>query len=106
MHKVTDLEVLCFGTPVVLIGSRNEDGGADLAPDVLGLVAGPLVSAGPGQQFRRTGDDDSPSRRTVARYPPVAASARVVAFLGPDRRGPRRPGLPPGRREVRSVELA
>ncbi|HJD82919.1 flavin reductase family protein [Kitasatospora aureofaciens] len=32
MHKVTDLKVLYFGTPVVLIGSRNEDGGANLAP--------------------------------------------------------------------------
>ncbi|MER6300390.1 flavin reductase family protein [Kitasatospora sp. NPDC001539] len=32
MHKVTDLKVLYFGTPVVLIGSRNEDGSANLAP--------------------------------------------------------------------------
>ncbi|MEV7027023.1 flavin reductase family protein [Kitasatospora sp. NPDC093558] len=32
MHKVTDLKVLYFGTPVVLIGSRNADGGANLAP--------------------------------------------------------------------------
>ncbi|MFJ4188783.1 flavin reductase family protein [Kitasatospora sp. NPDC089509] len=32
MHKVTDLKVLYFGTPVVLIGSRNEDGGANLMP--------------------------------------------------------------------------
>ncbi|MFI8461191.1 flavin reductase family protein [Kitasatospora sp. NPDC085464] len=32
MHKVIDLKVLYFGTPVVLIGSRNEDGSANLAP--------------------------------------------------------------------------
>ncbi|MEV7928335.1 MULTISPECIES: flavin reductase family protein [unclassified Kitasatospora] len=32
MHKATDLKVLYFGTPVVLISSRNEDGGANLAP--------------------------------------------------------------------------
>ncbi|MFJ2577421.1 flavin reductase family protein [Kitasatospora aureofaciens] len=32
MHKVIDLKVLYFGTPVVLIGSRNADGSANLAP--------------------------------------------------------------------------
>ncbi|MGY0235789.1 flavin reductase family protein [Longispora urticae] len=32
MHKVTDLKVLYFGTPVVLISSRNADGTANLAP--------------------------------------------------------------------------
>jgi flavin reductase (DIM6/NTAB) family NADH-FMN oxidoreductase RutF len=32
VHKVTDLKVMYFGTPVVLIGSRNEDGSANLAP--------------------------------------------------------------------------
>ncbi|WP_342799426.1 flavin reductase family protein [Glycomyces buryatensis] len=32
MHVTTDLKVLYFGTPVVLIGSRNEDGSANLAP--------------------------------------------------------------------------
>jgi flavin reductase (DIM6/NTAB) family NADH-FMN oxidoreductase RutF len=32
VHKVVDLKVLYFGTPVVLIGSRNEDGTANLAP--------------------------------------------------------------------------
>jgi flavin reductase (DIM6/NTAB) family NADH-FMN oxidoreductase RutF len=32
MHVVTDLKVLYFGTPVVLIGSRNPDGTANLAP--------------------------------------------------------------------------
>jgi flavin reductase (DIM6/NTAB) family NADH-FMN oxidoreductase RutF len=32
MHKLVDLKVLYFGTPVVLIGSRNLDGTANLAP--------------------------------------------------------------------------
>ncbi|MGA8113695.1 MAG: flavin reductase family protein [Actinocatenispora sp.] len=32
MHTTVDLKVLYFGTPVVLIGSRNEDGTANLAP--------------------------------------------------------------------------
>ncbi|GAB3961817.1 flavin reductase family protein [Actinoallomurus acanthiterrae] len=32
MHKVAALKVLYFGTPVVLIGSRNEDGSPNLAP--------------------------------------------------------------------------
>jgi flavin reductase (DIM6/NTAB) family NADH-FMN oxidoreductase RutF len=32
MHKRIDLKVLYFGTPVVLIGSRNPDGSANLAP--------------------------------------------------------------------------
>jgi flavin reductase (DIM6/NTAB) family NADH-FMN oxidoreductase RutF len=32
MHQVTPLKVLYFGTPVVLISSRNEDGSANLAP--------------------------------------------------------------------------
>jgi flavin reductase (DIM6/NTAB) family NADH-FMN oxidoreductase RutF len=32
MHKVAELKVLYFGTPVVLIGSRNEDGSSNLAP--------------------------------------------------------------------------
>jgi flavin reductase (DIM6/NTAB) family NADH-FMN oxidoreductase RutF len=32
MHQVTPLKVLYFGTPVVLISSRNEDGTANLAP--------------------------------------------------------------------------
>jgi flavin reductase (DIM6/NTAB) family NADH-FMN oxidoreductase RutF len=32
MHKISELKVLYFGTPVVLIGSRNEDGSANLAP--------------------------------------------------------------------------
>jgi flavin reductase (DIM6/NTAB) family NADH-FMN oxidoreductase RutF len=32
MHVVPGLKVLYFGTPVVLIGTRNEDGSANLAP--------------------------------------------------------------------------
>jgi len=32
MHRVVPLKVLYFGTPVVLISSRNEDGSANLAP--------------------------------------------------------------------------
>ncbi|WP_406567119.1 flavin reductase family protein [Actinoallomurus rhizosphaericola] len=32
MHQVAELKVLYFGTPVVLIGSRNEDGSPNLAP--------------------------------------------------------------------------
>ncbi|WP_412543516.1 flavin reductase family protein [Longispora sp. K20-0274] len=32
MHKVTDLKVHYYGTPVVLISSRNADGTANLAP--------------------------------------------------------------------------
>ncbi|MEV0200889.1 flavin reductase family protein [Nonomuraea sp. NPDC050691] len=32
MHTISDLKVLYFGTPVVLIGSRNEDGSANLMP--------------------------------------------------------------------------
>ncbi|GGK70417.1 hypothetical protein Ppa06_36140 [Planomonospora parontospora subsp. parontospora] len=32
MHRIHELKVMYFGTPVVLIGSRNEDGTADLAP--------------------------------------------------------------------------
>jgi flavin reductase (DIM6/NTAB) family NADH-FMN oxidoreductase RutF len=32
MHRTTDLKVLYFGTPVVLISSRNPDGSANLAP--------------------------------------------------------------------------
>ncbi|MFB6394218.1 flavin reductase family protein [Polymorphospora lycopeni] len=32
MHVTVDLKVLYFGTPVVLIGSRNPDGTANIAP--------------------------------------------------------------------------
>jgi flavin reductase (DIM6/NTAB) family NADH-FMN oxidoreductase RutF len=32
MHHVSDMKVFYFGTPVVLISSRNEDGTANLAP--------------------------------------------------------------------------
>ncbi|GIG56922.1 flavin reductase [Longispora fulva] len=32
MHKVTDLKVHYYGTPVVLISSRNPDGTANIAP--------------------------------------------------------------------------
>lgn len=32
MHRVTPLKVLYFGTPVVLISTRNEDGTTNLAP--------------------------------------------------------------------------
>jgi hypothetical protein len=32
MHQTVDLKVLYFGTPVVLIGTRNPDGTANLAP--------------------------------------------------------------------------
>lgn len=32
MHRVVDLKVLYFGTPVVLVGTRNPDGTANLAP--------------------------------------------------------------------------
>jgi flavin reductase (DIM6/NTAB) family NADH-FMN oxidoreductase RutF len=32
MHQVIDLKVLYFGTPVVLISTRNPDGSANLAP--------------------------------------------------------------------------
>ncbi|MEU1383387.1 flavin reductase family protein, partial [Streptomyces albidoflavus] len=31
MHVVPGLKVLYFGTPVVLVGTRNEDGTANLA---------------------------------------------------------------------------
>jgi len=32
MHNVVDLKVMYFGTPVVLVGTRNADGSANLAP--------------------------------------------------------------------------
>src|SRR6185312_4413653 len=32
MHKTTDPSILYFGTPVVLIGTRNDDGSDNLAP--------------------------------------------------------------------------
>ncbi|MFG3253864.1 flavin reductase family protein [Streptomyces sp. NPDC048172] len=32
MHEVVDLKVLYFGTPVVLLGTRNEDGSPNVAP--------------------------------------------------------------------------
>jgi flavin reductase (DIM6/NTAB) family NADH-FMN oxidoreductase RutF len=32
MHRIVDLKVLYFGTPVVLISTRNADGTANLAP--------------------------------------------------------------------------
>ena len=32
MHRALDLKVLYFGTPVVLVSSRNPDGSANLAP--------------------------------------------------------------------------
>ncbi|WP_338762154.1 flavin reductase family protein [Nocardia vulneris] len=32
MHRVVDLKVLYFGTPVVLVGTRNPDGTGNLAP--------------------------------------------------------------------------
>ena len=32
MHKVSEPEILYFGTPVVLIGSCNEDGSYNVAP--------------------------------------------------------------------------
>ncbi|HEX6870145.1 MAG TPA: flavin reductase family protein [Micromonosporaceae bacterium] len=32
MHRTVDLKVMYFGTPVVLISSRNPDGSANLAP--------------------------------------------------------------------------
>ncbi|MFI6166774.1 flavin reductase family protein [Nocardia sp. NPDC051052] len=32
MHRVVDLKILYFGTPVVLISTRNPDGTANLAP--------------------------------------------------------------------------
>jgi flavin reductase (DIM6/NTAB) family NADH-FMN oxidoreductase RutF len=32
MHRVTPLKVLYLGTPVVLLGTRNEDGTSNLAP--------------------------------------------------------------------------
>ncbi|AYF79500.1 flavin reductase family protein [Nocardia yunnanensis] len=32
MHRTVDLKVLYFGTPVVLISTRNEDGSANIAP--------------------------------------------------------------------------
>src|SRR2546423_1168068 len=55
MHVVPGLKVLYFGTPVVLISSRNEDGTANLAPMssawwldqtcVLGLASGGQTTA-------------------------------------------------------------
>jgi flavin reductase (DIM6/NTAB) family NADH-FMN oxidoreductase RutF len=32
MHKIVDLKVMYFGTPVVLIGTRNPDGTGNIAP--------------------------------------------------------------------------
>lgn len=32
MHKVIEPKILYFGTPVVLIGTKNEDGSSNLAP--------------------------------------------------------------------------
>jgi flavin reductase (DIM6/NTAB) family NADH-FMN oxidoreductase RutF len=49
MHVAVDLEVLYFGTPVVLIGSRNPDGTANLAPMSSAWWFEPELHAGSGQ---------------------------------------------------------
>ncbi|WP_406316177.1 flavin reductase family protein [Streptosporangium sp. NBC_01639] len=54
MHKTPELKVMYFGTPVVLIGSRNEDGTANLAPMSSAWWLGQCAMLGMGNSARTT----------------------------------------------------
>ena len=54
MHTAVDLKVLYFGTPVVLIGSRNPDGTANLAPMSSAWWLGQSCLLGLGQSAQTT----------------------------------------------------
>ncbi|MFD3511388.1 flavin reductase family protein, partial [Nocardia sp. NPDC058666] len=54
MHVVPGLKVLYFGTPVVLISSRNEDGTANLAPMSSAWWLGRYCMLGLGNNARTT----------------------------------------------------
>ncbi|MFC4060904.1 flavin reductase family protein [Planomonospora corallina] len=54
MHTTLDLKVLYFGTPVVLIGSRNADGTANLAPMSSAWWLGSACMLGMGNSARTT----------------------------------------------------
>ncbi|MER6055565.1 hypothetical protein ABT216_10420 [Streptomyces albidoflavus] len=54
MHVVPGLKVLYFGTPVVLVGTRNEDGTANLAPISSAWWLGQYAMLGLGDVARTT----------------------------------------------------
>ncbi|GAA2133810.1 flavin reductase [Glycomyces algeriensis] len=54
VHVRADLKVLYFGTPVVLIGSRNPDGSANLAPMSSAWWLGQSCMLGMGSRSRTT----------------------------------------------------
>lgn len=54
MHTAVDLKVLYFGTPVVLIGSRNPDGTPNLAPMSSAWWLGQSCLLGLGQSAQTT----------------------------------------------------
>ncbi|MEU6172449.1 flavin reductase family protein [Streptantibioticus parmotrematis] len=54
MHQVPGVKVLYFGTPVVLISTRNEDGTANLAPMSSAWWLGPYAMLGMGSASRTT----------------------------------------------------
>ncbi|MBG0826384.1 flavin reductase family protein [Planomonospora sp. ID67723] len=54
MHRTPELKVMYFGTPVVLIGSRNEDGSANLAPMSSAWWLGRCCMLGLGNSARTT----------------------------------------------------
>lgn len=54
MHTTVDLKVLYFGTPVVLISTRNEDGTANLAPMSSAWWLGQTSVLGLGRRWKTT----------------------------------------------------
>lgn len=54
MHQTVDLKVLYFGTPVVLISTRNEDGTANLAPMSSAWWLGQTCVLGLGRRWKTT----------------------------------------------------
>lgn len=56
MHVSSDLKVLYFGTPVVLISSRNEDGSANVAPMSSAWWLGQSCMLGMGNRSKTTGN--------------------------------------------------
>lgn len=92
MHQVVDLQVLYFGTPVVLIGTRNPDGTANLAPMSSAWWLGDQCMLGM-STASRTAQNMARERECVLNLPSsnlVAAVDRLALLTGSPEQTPHR----------------
>ncbi|WP_433655573.1 flavin reductase family protein [Nocardia sp. CA-128927] len=92
MHRVVDLKVLYFGTPVVLIGTRNPDGTPNVAPMSSAWWLGDQCMLGM-NTASQTAQNMARERECVLNLPSsnlVAAVDRLALLTGSPERTPHR----------------